>query len=288
MKKFTFIAILLIGFSLVITQCDKNDDNNSDNNSNNNTSQPAMSGSIDGVAWTAQQMGAQISNGILGIAGTALQQPSITITIKAFTEGTYILNQGSDAVAAVVDGNVAYTTNSDPEAGGTVTITTINKTDSVMSGTFEFKVYGFVGSKGFKEVTNGVFTNIPFTSELPSTPDNSLTVDIDGSAFTPATVNALVVAGKIIISASNTNVTETVGLTIDSDLGPGTYDFGVTSVTGQYNVNNTPMVASSGELTITNHNTTDNVLEGTFYFEASDFIGGGSKSLTNGSFSVNY
>jgi len=287
MKKFFLLASLLLGLSLLISQCDKKDDDNPDDNTNNNTSQPAMTAKIDGTSWTAQQMGCQISNGVAGIAGTTLQQPSITITIQGFTTGTYILNQGSDAVAAVVDGNVAYTTNGDPEAGGTVVITDINKTDSVMSGTFEFKVYSFVGSKGFMNVTDGVFTNIPFSSEMPSTPDNSLSVDVDGTTFTAATVYASVIMGKIMITASNSDVSETVGITVPEDTEAGTYDFNFTYI-GQYNVGTSYMSASSGELVITNHNTTDNVLEGTFNFEAENLITGDTKSLTNGSFSVNY
>ena len=101
----------------------------------------------------------------------------------------------------------------------------------------------------------------------------------------------MVAMGKINISASDAQITQTVGITIDEGLEAGTYDIGgfFGSVTGQYNIGTEVlMMANEGEMIITKHDMENNILEGTFEFEASEMIGTNSASLTNGSFVVNY
>jgi len=88
-----------------------------------------------------------------------------------------------------------------------VYISEINTTDSTLSGNFDFKAYSPYG-KGFIEVTDGLFSNIPFTNEIPATPDNSFEVDIDGTTFTPTSINASSIMGKIMITASDSQVSK--------------------------------------------------------------------------------
>ena len=285
MKKALLLSVYLSAtLSLILSSCDKEDEEEQE------PITASMTAKIDDVDWSANQAGCSVTNGIAGISGTAPQSQTIVITLSEFKEGITPLEFNGSSTAAVTDGNVTYTTNSDHEAGGIVRITSINTTDSLVSGTFEFIAYSFF-NKGYISVSEGNFSNIPFTNQFPATPDNSLEVDIDGSAFDVASVNASVLMGKIMISASNAQVTKTIGISIEENLTDGTYDIGgmFGSVTGQYNIGTSViMIANEGELVITKHDMDNNILEGTFEFEAAELLGINSASLTNGTFVVNY
>ena len=286
MKNVLLLSVYLFAvFSVVLSGCKKDETEEQD------TKNASMTAKIDDVDWSATQAGGTVTNGILGVAGTKAQGQTITLTVSQLASGGFGFdNQSTINVASVIDGNVTYTTNSAQGCYGQMFISEVNETDSVISGTFSFKAYSPF-SKGFIEVTEGSFSNIPFTSELPATPDNSLEVDIDGSAFIAASVNASVLMGKIMISASDSQMTKTVGFTMNEDIAVGTYDIGglFGPVTAQYNIGTTILMsATSGELVITKHDTGQNILEGTFEFEAEELLGSNSASLTNGSFVINY
>lgn len=287
MKKVLLLSVYLFAMlSLVLTGCDKED---SEEN-NDPPAQPtaSMTAKIDSVDWSANQSGCSISGGIAGIVGIASQAQTIILTLSEFSEGIIPLEFNGSSVGAVTEGNVTYTTNSDPQTSGIVNITSINTADSLVSGTFEFYAYSPNG-KGFVSVSDGSFKNIPFTTELPGTPDNSLVVDIDGSTFTASSVTASAITSKIIISASDAQVTETVGITVNEDISVGTYDIGLFGdVSAMYLLGSVTMTPTSGTLVISKHDESQNVLEGTFEFEAEELLGTNSASLTNGSFKVNY
>jgi hypothetical protein len=286
MKNVLFLRMLLIAFALVLlNSCNKND---------SDEEEPklvtSMTALVDGESWTANQAGCSVINGITGIAGTEPQGYTITMTVKNFFVGGWGFSYNYETnVAVLTDGNVTYTTNSDPATSGKLTIDEINTKDSLVSGTFEFKAYSFF-KKDFIYVTEGKFSNVPFTTKLPDTPDNSLEVDIDGITFTPSSVNASLMLGMIMITASDSQVSKTVGITLDSDIEIGIYEmssFG--DVIGQYNLGTSILMsASSGTLEVTKHDKTQNILEGTFEFEAVELLGSNSASLTNGSFIVSY
>ncbi len=287
MKKVLLSSVYLFAFlSLVLSSCDKEESEEPETKPS-----ASMSALIDSVSWSADQSGGTVTNGILGVAGTKAQGQTITLTVSQLGLGGFGFdNQSTINVASVIDGNVTYTTNSAQGCHGQMYISEINETDSVISGIFSFKAYSPFG-KGFIEVTEGTFSNLPYTAQLPATSDNNLVVDIDGSTFTPSSVNAMVAMGKITISASDGQITQTVGITVNEDIEIGTYDMGgmFGSVIGQYNLGTTViMIANEGEMIITKHDMGNNILEGTFEFEASEMIGTNSASLTNGSFVVNY
>jgi len=285
MKKVMFLSMIIIAaFSVVITSCEK------DETEEENPPTASMSATIDGEAWTSDQSGCTVTNGITGIAGTKAQGQTITMTVSQFQEGGYGFSfESTINVAALTNGNVTYTTNSAQGCTGQVYISEINTTDSTLSGNFDFKAYSPYG-KGFIEVTDGLFSNIPFTNEIPATPDNSFEVDIDGTTFTPTSINASSIMGKIMITASDSQVSKTIGITVENDITVGTHEmssFG--DVIGQYNIGTTIiMSASSGTLELTKHDQVAKVLEGTFEFEAEEMLGTNSASLTNGGFTISY
>ncbi|HPE57540.1 MAG TPA: DUF6252 family protein [Bacteroidales bacterium] len=281
MKKTNLIFPLLLVFAFILTYCSKDD--------NKDESEPSMTATIDGKSWSATQCACQYTQGIGGILGTAPQDKSITITILNFKEGTFLLNYTSESAASVTDGNVTYTTNSDPQAGGYVIISSINTADSTVSGTFDFVAYSPY-AKGFINIKDGTFNNLPFSASLPNTPDQVFTVVIDDELFEPSSIHAMKALGKITISTSNADASKTVGITITESLEPGSYSFSIYGdAIGQYNLGTTVIMSSnSGKLNLTKHDKTNHVLEGTFYFEATEITGTNTASLSDGNFVVTY
>ena len=85
--------------------------------------------------------------------------------------GLYVLNQTSPSLAIYANldsvGGYAYSTNQGADtsqAGGTVSVINVDLVNRTISGNFSFKVYrNSDGSE--KDITAGVFYNIPFTSQ---------------------------------------------------------------------------------------------------------------------------
>ena len=83
-----------------------------------------------------------------------------------------------------------------------------------------------------------------------------------------------------------------MGLSFPVDITEGNHEIGSpfssAECGGTYLFNNTSYTANSGTLTITHHDALNKVVEGTFQFEASEFLGSATASLTEGSFYLAY
>ncbi|HEV2832432.1 MAG TPA: DUF6252 family protein, partial [Hanamia sp.] len=188
----------------------------------------------------------------------------------------------------------AYTTNQGntaTESGGTLSITSIDTVNKKMSGTFSIKVYRQLDSKQ-KNITEGIFTNISYATEPlpPSNASDTFRVKVDGAQFSTFSVMGLAVFGKLNISASNQDVSKTVGLSFPADVIPGTYTFSSfgPDYIGQYNLGTAYMSASSGTLTILEHNTITKRIKGNFSFNAEELLGTKKATLSEGYFSITY
>lgn len=61
---------------------------------------------------------------------------------------------------------------------GTVTIVEIDTANKLISGTFE--AYTQTGAGDSKTISDGVFTNIPYVTELPNDNENEFFAKVDG------------------------------------------------------------------------------------------------------------
>lgn len=140
---------------------------------NNRGQASDMVATIDSASWEAADstQSAIISQGLMTITGISSDGQEISITLNDTVVGLYVLNQSSPSLAIYADldsvGSYAYSTNQGTDtsqAGGTVSVTNINKINQTVSGTFSFKVYrNSDGSE--KDLTAGVFYNIPYLDE---------------------------------------------------------------------------------------------------------------------------
>ncbi len=256
---------------------------------------------VDGQQWVANKFAsATIMNGFTSIMGSSNDGKDLIITLDTKSTGTYQLDQNSNHAAAYVDNNeaapVSYTTNQGMnagDAGGTVTITSIDEVSKKISGTFNFKMTRDIDGKSIM-VTEGSFTNLTYTTELPPTGNNgnTLKVTIDGTDWTGKSVVGIFTSltNSISIVASELDGSKGVGLTVPADIKAGTYPFsGITgTVMGQYNVGTTFYLGESGQLVITEHDTGTKTIKGTFNFDGKVPGGTATSKLTNGSFTVKY
>jgi hypothetical protein len=299
MKKLIFYSsiALLIGFA----SCKKETSIEGGNFSSGN-----FTARIDGVEWAASSTkeGASINNGTITISGISVDNKEISISIADSVAGTYTLDQTSGSFGAYANidssGLYAFFTNlgtGPTQAGGTVTITSIDPASKTISGTFSFKVFRDIDGQQ-KTITNGVFTNIPYvtsTTAAASTKD-TLQANIDNKAWAAVNVQAASTSGELTIVGASSDGSQSIGLLMPANATPGTYalDGSNPAFLGAYTLlsgtGSTGFASTKGSITITSNNTTTMRITGTFTFTAADPLGAttATHSITSGVFSVYY
>lgn len=200
------------------------------------------------------------------------------------TVGSYVKN---DPVSADI-----WSTFNETSSRGTIEFTNIDFVNNTVSGNFNF-IGKNVVTNSSKAFTNGIFTNVPIAESLIT--DNSFTAKVDGIFYEEESLFASIApigSTDVIFINANKNFNEVIGLTLQSNIVVGEYDFGSfitqTYPIAQYNFDDGIYVAD-GKLTITKHDTVAKLISGTFDFEASPITGGSPNfSITEGAFSVSY
>jgi hypothetical protein len=169
---------------------------------------------------------------------------------------------------------------------GSVTITSINTLDKTISGTFSF--IGYWSDSSVTNIlpipfTNGVFTNLPYSTVSPS--NDTFYAKVDGNEFVDTTINVVSVNNIIGIGATNANGDViTVGITDNLTAGSYTITGNVATDVVQGNIkinpNTTATQATAGTVTILSKTATR--ISGTFSFTAQP------NQITDGAFDVEY
>lgn len=117
-----------------------------------------------------------------------------------------------------------------------------------------------------------------------------LRVTINGDAWTAPTATGASFGDNISITGADPTALKSLLLLVPANITAGTYtieEFG--NIQCSYNGGLTSSFAStSGKLVITEHNTGDKRIKGTFEFEAINVLSGGTGSFTEGEFNVVY
>jgi Family of unknown function (DUF6252) len=299
-------ALLLFGTVLFFASCQE------EIVDPNNTNTGAVTGNfkakINGTQWVANSIaGASRFSGLINLTGRSSDGKLITITLTDSGVHNYTLDDMSFNVAAYTDSTLAdpsaFTTNqgvNPGEAGGTVSITSIDTANKRMSGVFSFKVFRQADSLQ-RTMTEGSFTNISYATSLPpSNATDTFRVKIAGTMWVPPTIAGVKtpaippMPAQIMITGTTATATKSVGLFMPADITPGSYtlDFWGLQYIGQYNPDTDPnnsQASMSGTLTIISHNTTTKRIRGTFNFHAEALLNPLiSTELTEGYFSITY
>jgi hypothetical protein len=301
------LLLTLSTFLVLFSSCDNEPiDGGSINNDNNNLTS-TFTVDFDSQTFVADNIGATRTDDLITITGIrGANQETIVLTVYGVTEGTYqfAFPIGIEMNTAIYleSSNTTnfWTTIPDfvnPESLGTMIISEIDEGNQTMSGSFYFTAQS-ASSNETKEFTNGSFTNVSFQDGLINNNDNTFFANIDGNEFIEAQIYGEETTSggnpTISISASK-NDGEMIGFSFDANITTGTYDF--EGLAGSINIGRyigaDPLhqYYADGEFTITNHDTNNNLIEGTFNFVATPVPGlnaPGMPNVTDGAFSVSY
>ncbi len=249
---------------------------------------------IDGVSFVADKVAAATKAiGVIAIIGQNKAGDQILLRVSDSAVHNYIfdINSTANAAAYSKDTANAYTTNSGitaDQSGGVMSITSIDTVKKTISGTFTLKVYRELDNTK-KNITNGVFKNISYgiAAIPPASALDTFRVKVNGSAFPTYAISNFIYGATLNISASDQNVSKTVGFSFLMSITPGTYDLSSSyDYIATYNSGTDYMTAESGSLTVLEKNTTTNRLRASFNFKAFSFLSTAKATLTEGYFSV--
>jgi hypothetical protein len=253
------------------------------------------------VTWDAEDSSqyASIAQGAITIVGTAADGSQLTISLNDTIVGTYTLNQQTTSVATFSNVDSAsiynYATNEGSDtaqAGGTVVVTAIDPVGKTISGIFSFKAYRQLDGTQ-KVFTSGVFYKIPYSDTLPvNSKLDTLLASIDSVAWPGVGITVQSLGGELAISGAESDDSNAITLLLPVTSQPGSYslaDISLDDCQGVYNPTPSPsLVSTSGTLNVLENDIVNSRIRGNFTFVATDPLGGGSYTVSNGYFSVYY
>lgn len=295
------ILLVVILFSLIA--CQKETSNETGNNTG-----PAKGdfyANLDGKQWNADSIQLiLVSPGGATITGISKAGDQISMVLPVFKAGTYILGTQSSSYALfgnlLTNNTNVYVSNSGT-AGGTITISSIDTINQIVSGSFQFTLVNPADNSSVT-ITNGIFSYVPYGSGMGGNTNpppvggntDTLNATIDGVKFVSSDILPSLTNGQLLIAGFSMNGSQDIGLLMPPDIKPGSYplDFATGLYIGIYNPSpaETLISQNSGTLTILSHDVVAKKIKGRFDFTATP-TGSGSGTfavITQGYFSVNY
>jgi hypothetical protein len=308
MKNINILKIITLFTLFIMASCDNepidpvlaNQLNTNNNNNNNNgggggTTSGVFKADFSGQTWTADAYEAVIYNGQIQIAGSkGTQGEGFGFILNGTVPGTYA---STSNLLAFVPANsqeqyIGFDFANPTNNVGNVVVTNIDTVNHKMSGTFNFT--GYWSDTSVTNVlpivfSNGVFTDIPYTTGNPST--DTFYAKVDGVEFVENNIDVAYTQSSgfpdsISIVASKSNG-DNVGLSIAQSLPVGTYQFAGpfgTQINSTALFSGTLFNGDTGSLTIVSKTATR--ISGTFTLVTKNFTTNATKSITEGSFDV--
>ena len=268
--------------------------------SNGNTTGGIIGGGVfktdfNGQTCVATAASANIFNGKIDIVGLkGSQNEGFGFSLNGNTTGSYSSSSNLFAysLANSAGSYLGLNPNNPSEIAGSVIINSIDSVNHTISGTFSFK--GYWSDSSVTNITpinftNGIFTNIPYTTVNPVT--DTFYAKVDGAEFVEDNIDVATVISQgfpdsYSIVASKTNG-DNIGLRISKSLVVGTYQFTgplALDLSSSYLEGGLLYSVDSGSLTITSKTATH--IEGTFNIIVKNFNSNQTKTISLGAFSV--
>jgi len=261
----------------------------------------AFYATIGGSQWNADSLQlVQVSNGGVSISGLSKTGIEISMVLPVFKTGTYALSATSVPFAFYVNlngslSNVYYTNAG--TASGTVTISSIDTVNHLLSGTFQFTAVN-PSDNSSMTISSGVFSYLPYSGGTGSgnqtgSGKDTLKALVGNAAFNPYQITAIVNGDQLTIAGIATDGSG-LGLLMPDTIQVGTYnmDFGTANYVGVYEPQGstgTLVSQANGTLKILSHDIANKRISGTFSFIATPLVGVESPAtITQGYFSVGY
>jgi len=267
--------LLLTGLLIMLCNCSNNLEFND----------RAFQGIKDNELWRASEFSAQIDDkGGLKIVGI-FNDESITLNITSPITGVYELGIDSEnRISYKPSGSSEFSTLNG--GSGIVTINAYNMEAQTISGSFSFNAFSANGD--MTNMIDGVIYQVPLITEEVIEKDNKLRASVDDSEL---------IAEDVILLNDN-NIIEVQGTGADGrfikmylpeTIANGSYNLNEQSDSGTYAIygfnNGETSTAQYGTLFINKHDTSLNMMAGTFSFTT---LLPNSVSVEDGSFKIYY
>jgi len=249
----------------------------------------SMKAVIDGSSWQADVLEAAYVDGELALSGSTLDERAIVMgaTIGDLQPQTVAFLPGSpDGLTYTSVGGARTYVSNTAGGDGFLRITAVDTAREWISGRFEARCYRLQEGGGV-EITEGVFTKVPYTDTLPPIFSSGVRAVIDGATWTSDSVATALSDGQIRVQSLGENGRQ-IRFRIPENADHGTYDLDPTGAFSAIfiTMQSDTLSAESGTISIDLLNEDRRRLEGTFNFEAT-----GSQqvvSLADGRFEINY
>ncbi|TRX61423.1 hypothetical protein FNH22_05035 [Fulvivirga sp. M361] len=216
-----------------------------------------------------------------------------TYEIQTINSGQIPLNSAAFSPANLAVSNPTFASLSiSNSAKGSITISNIDTDNATMSGSFDVTLSRFVdGQEELIDVT-GEFNTVGYTDSVVPIDDNSFSVKVNGVAFEPELISGAIVAGKLTLVFNNGAV-QGISIDLPTNVSTGTQNLGGfgTAISALYYLGSVRYSSfnGSGAVIVTQHDTTNKRIEGTFSFDAEEWpLGSGTVSITEGEFALTY
>lgn len=301
-KFLTFFAVIFTAFNFV--SCDNEPidpaiaigGENPGENPGNPSAPAVFKADFDGQTFTTAMAQAYISGGSITMSAVKTNGESFSMILDGTAVGTYPANPNliGYSPAGSEYGYVGTHPTDEDANTGSVIITSINTVNHTISGTFSFTGYWTDyddDSFAPKQFSNGVFTNIPYTSTNPT--GDTFDATLNGNVFNDVDILTIEssIGGQNFISIGARNLNEdAITVSVRDNIGAGTYTITGDVGTDVVQVNFAPATeefgtaASSGSVTITEKTATR--IKGTF--NGTVIIGEDTFTITGGAFDVEY
>lgn len=192
---------------------------------------PVFSVDFNGSTFVASNYQAVIIGGSIVVSGIrASNGDSVSFIVDGTTTGSY---PAKDNIIIYQPAGTEYgylgINYSNPDSNtGSIVITSINTTNNTISGTFNFTGYwSDIDEEGVLPIafTNGVFNNIPFTSENYT--EDTFYAKVNGQEFVDVDIfTAISSAGdvELISVAGHDAGGNSITVSVRSDIAPGSYE----------------------------------------------------------------
>lgn len=257
-----------------------------------------MKAIVDGINWKGVEPKAQMTDHGITISATSANGQIITFSTDMNIVGEHIISYSSGSVGIFIPNSspsaVLYSTIYNTNSTGIIKIKGIDDKAKTISGKFSFTAYK-MGSETKRIITEGSFTNVPYTYLGGGSTTNNIRFKVDGSIKEATMINSIKSNGLITISGSYGSGLSWKNLLLSFPAGIRVGEYEMSSTNIQFNAfwgdaseiyNN-----ETGLLKILRHDTVSNNISGTFSFDGK-YVNPQNqvfnKSITDGYFSVNY
>lgn len=253
-----------------------------------NTTSGVFKVDIANTTYTATSITATLGIGMIKIYTSDASGKQVAFQVYGYQVGDYTGSNALAAYYASATDDVGYTSN---DVDILVKVTEINTTNRTFSGTFNFIGEG-VDETDTKQFTNGVFTNVPYTTD--NVDGDIMTATVNGTAYDYKNSIAYVVTvevgsgGTVNFPAIGPN--HSIIPTLSTTLTAGSYPLSSdTSNPVHFTFKDSAGVeydVTEGTVGITSN--TNNRIAGTYQFTVKNDAGEVIYNVTGGTFDVDY